>query len=127
MSSLDTRMRASALRLIASYGKSIAYTAISDPVYDPATATAVGTSQGYTLTALVADFGVRGRGGSAIDGTSALVRSFDKSVTIAASGLAFTPAPKDKIVFDTFSLTVIRVITIYSGNLPCIFEIHCSE
>ena len=121
---LDARMVPLALRLINSYGKTIAYSDASDSTYDPTTGTQAVTRTPYTLKAIVQDYSFRGAGGGFASG---LIREGDKEIMIAASGLAFLPQAGDRVTVDSVTYTTVNVKTLYSGELPSVFTLHVKQ
>ena len=123
---LDARMRATAKSLIAKFGKQVTFTSVTDTTYDPTTSTAAPTSTSYTVNAIVEDFGSVSNNASSFN-SDQMIRSYDKQITVAAADLPVVPGAKDKVSFDTFNMTVVRVLTIYSGALAASYVIHCTE
>jgi hypothetical protein len=118
---LDVRARATALRLIVKYGKTLAYTAISDGVYDPATASTAPAATTYTVKAVVEDYAYRTAGAGFVSG---LIRDGDKQITLAAQGLGFVPQSGDRVLVDGTVYTSRNVKATYSGEQVAIYVIH---
>ena len=118
---LDVKARATALRLIAKLGKTVGYISVADGIYDPATGAAVPTEVTYGVKAIVEDFTYRNAGAGFSAG---LVREGDKKITIAASGLTFTPKAGDKFTVDSVVFEVLNTRQTYSGELIALFDIH---
>jgi hypothetical protein len=118
---LDITARALALRLIAKNGKSITYIDVIDGVYDPATGSAAPTETSYQLKGIVEDYSYRSAGAGFAAG---LVREGDKHITIAASGLVFTPQAGDRVTVDGTTYAALNVKAVYSGELVAIYEVH---
>jgi len=125
MTILDTRARATVLRLLQKYGKSITYTSVADGVYDPASGTTSAASLTFTLKAMVEDYTFRSSGGSFDRGD--LVRHDDKRATIAASGLTFTPKAGDRVTVDGVDFVVANVKPNYSGERVASWDVHIRE
>ncbi len=56
-----------------------------------------------------------------IDGDT--IRAGDAQVFLAAQGLAFTPAPLQRVTIDGDVWTVVSANAIYSGDLVCAWEV----
>lgn len=116
---LDTKARATALRLVAKYGKSVTYISLSDGTYDTSMGAATPVETSYTIKAVIEPYKAHSDGFS-----SGVVREGDRKISFAASGLAFTPKAGDKITVDGESLAVLRTTPIYSGELVALYYVH---
>lgn len=122
---LDTRMRALALRLIAKYGKPATWTSISAVTPNPATGTVTRTSTNYTVTITPpSSFDPASLRTSSQFSTGSVATDGEAYVTLAASGLAFVPAPNDILTFDTKAWVVFGVQPIYSGELIAAYSVR---
>ena len=114
---LDTKMRALAATLIDRFGKSVTWTKKST-TYTASTGVAVPTTTNYTVTItppLQYDPST-GRTGSQFN-AGALTSTGYCIVTLAASGLSFTPANGDELTIDSATWRVVAVQAVYSGSL----------
>ena len=118
---LDARARATALRQILKYGKTLVYTVMTDGVYDPATGTATPSETTYTIKAVVEDYSYRSAGAGFQAG---LIRDGDKQITIAAQGLLFIPKAGDKINVDGTIYTALNLKSTYSGEQIALYVVH---
>jgi hypothetical protein len=118
---LNTRARATALRLIDKYGKTVTYTHAVDGVYDPATGSAAPTETTYTIKAVVEDYTLRQAGAGFQSG---LIRDGDKQITIPAQGITFTPLAGDKVTVDGITYTALNIKVTYGGEDAAIHVVH---
>lgn len=107
---LDTKMRAIAVSLIDRFGKSVTWTKYASTV-TPSTGVVTRTGTSYTVT-ITPPMGPD----SSYKPTS-LIREGDRLVTVAASGLAFTPTEGDELTIDAATWRVVAVQAVYSGSL----------
>lgn len=105
---LDTRARATALRLLTKYGKTCTLTHAVQGAYNTATGTQATTTTAYTIKAYL-DQPNRQElaGGQVVQG--------DEVAMFAASGLAIEPAVNDTITVDSKARTVKMVNRVWSG------------
>ena len=117
MTALDTKARATALRLLEKYGKPCTFYQIGEGAYDPSTgdiATAVNVT---TVTkAIIEDY-------QGIDFISGAVEKTDRKVTLPAS-LQREPSPNDKLSIDQQFYTVVSVLTVWSGEQAALYELQ---
>ena len=104
------KMRAVALDLINRLGKSITWAQYAN-VGTPSTGVVTRTATAYTATISPPV------GPTSAYQTNTLLRAGDLEVTIAASGLAFTPTEGDVLTIDSQAWTVVAVTKLYSGSL----------
>lgn len=116
---LDVKARATALRLIAKFGKAVSYVSVTDGAYDPETGSVTPVETANSIKALIESYSLRGDGF-----TSGLIREGDRKITFAASGIAFTPKAGDKVTFDSETFAVLNVGPTYSGELVAIYAVH---
>ncbi len=116
---MDVKARATALRLIAKFGKGVTYTSVSDGTYSPDTGSVTPSETPSSIKALISAYDKHGDGFA-----SGAVRESDRKVMFAASGLTFTPKQGDKVTIDSDVFTVLDVKQIYSGELVAIYELH---
>lgn len=107
---LDTEMRALAVELISEFGKSVTWTKYASTV-TPSTGVVTRTGTNYTVT-ISPPIGPDSR-----YKPTTLIREGDRLVTVAASGLAFTPLEGDELTIDAATWRVVAVQAVYSGSL----------
>lgn len=109
MTTLDTKARATAVKLLNKYGKSISHTIVTEGTYDPITGDVSGGSTTVGVPkAVIEDY----------DGTeyiAGLVEQGDKKLTIAAKGNT-EPKPNDRFVVGSDTFTVINTQIVWSGE-----------
>jgi hypothetical protein len=114
MAALDAKARATALKLLNKFGKSVTLTMVTEGTYNPATGE---LSSGSTSTeipkALIEDF-------NGVDYVSGLVEKGDRKVTTPASGYT-EPKPNDQFTVGSDVYTVIAVETVWSGEQAAIY------
>lgn len=114
MTALDTKARATAVRLLNKYGKSVSHTIVTEGTYDPITGEVSGGSTTVGVPkALVEDF-------NGTDYTSGLIEIGDRKLTIAASGNT-EPKPNDRFTVGSDVYTVIAVEIIWSGEQAALY------
>jgi hypothetical protein len=118
---LDARARAVASKAIKKYGKTIAYTVVSDATYDVATSEAAATTSARTLKAVVED--VKQSQANNSDSSSVYAT---KRILVAALDVDFSPSPGDTFTVDGETFTVVEegVKATYSGELVCIYTMY---
>lgn len=122
---LDTRMRALALRLIAKYGKPATWTSIGTVTPNPATGTVTRTPTNYSVTITPpSSFDPASMRTASQFSTGSVATDGEAYVTLAASGLAFTPKPDDVVTFDGKAWKAFGVQTIYSGELIAAYSVR---
>jgi hypothetical protein len=114
MAALDAKARATALKLLNKYGKSVTHTIVTEGSYDPITGDVSAPSTTTEVPkALVEDF-------NGVDYISGLVEKGDRKLTIPASGFA-EPKPNDRFTVGSDVYTVIAVETVWSGDQAAIY------
>ena len=108
MSTLDVRMRATALRLIDKFGDLVSIVTATVGVYDVATGGAAVTTVTRVVKAVIGKPSRELKNGAWIEGEGA-------SFTIAASSLLSAPGPNDKIVLAGVAYLVETVTSNYAG------------
>lgn len=114
MTALDTKARATAVRLLNKYGKAVSHSIIVEGTYNPITGDVSG---GYSTVdvpkAIIEDF-------NGTDYVSGLVERGDRKLTIAAQGNS-EPKPNDQFVVGTDTYTVVAVETVWSGEQAALY------
>lgn len=114
MTALDTRARATALRLLDKYGKAVTLSRVTEGSYNPSTGeTSSEVVVIATVDALIEDY-------KGIDYISGDIQMTDRRVTIPASGNV-EPEPNDRLTIDAVVYTIVSVTTVWSGELPALF------
>lgn len=114
MAALDAKARATALKLLNKFGKSVTHTIVTEGTYDPITGeVSAGSTSTEVPKALVEDF-------AGVDYVSGLVEKGDRKLTIPASGYA-EPKPNDRFTVGSDVYTVIAVETIWSGDQAALY------
>ena len=122
MTELDLELPELAAELIDEFGAEVSYVIFGEPAYDTATAKSVTPETPVPgVKAIVEDYSLQGSGQAFASG---LVESGDKKLTTAAVYFGVEPSPGDKFGFDGEVYTVLNVKTVYSGQLPCLYEIQ---
>ncbi len=116
MTALDTRARATAERLIATYGKTMVINRAAVGAYDPTTGTSTETPTAYTVKGVVSQ-------PSESQFNSGFALAGDIKVLLAASALEIIPTPGDELVFDGVTWQVVAAPAIYSGEQVAIYEV----
>ena len=121
---LDASLRPLALKLIKKFGKSVTLTVPSAGTYDIATSSVTSTSTSVTVKGLVEEFAdnVRNSYGERF-GKDSVISHAEKKITIAAQGLTVTPGVGSTITVDGIVYTAVLCAAVYSGELPCIYEL----
>jgi hypothetical protein len=115
---LDTKMRQVASTLISNYGKSATWTSITTVVPSPSTGTVSRTTTNYSVTiSPPTAFDPASLRTRAQYEASDVTVSGEMYVMLAASDIAFTPAPNDQVTFDSKTWQVVGVQPLYSGSL----------
>jgi len=109
MTALDTKARATAVRLLNKYGKAVSHTIVTEGTYDPITGDVSGGSTSVGVPkAILEEY-------SGEEYAAGLVEKGDKKLTIAAKGNT-EPNPNDRFIVDSVTYTVIAVQVIWSGE-----------
>mgnify|MGYP003334282826 FL=1 len=109
MTALDTRARATALRLLEKYGKPVTLTQVTEGAYNPATGELSGGSTTVEYPhALIEDY-------NGSDYVTGLIEIGDRKVMTPAKGYD-EPKPNDRFTIDSDAYTVIAVETVWSGE-----------
>ena len=114
MTALDTKARATAVKLLNKYGKSVSHTIVTEGTYDPIT----GDVSGGSTTVGVPKAVLEDYPGEAY--ASGLVEINDKKLMIAAQGNT-EPKPNDRFTVGSDVYTVVAVETIWSGELAAAY------
>lgn len=117
MTELDAEIGPLALELIDEYGKSLSYTITTAGEYDTLTGDAVPTVETIEIKGIVEEY--KGQ-----DFASGLIEGNDKKITVAAQAFAEVPTTVDKLIIDGATYTIVGVKTVYSGELPAIYELQ---
>ena len=114
MAALDAKARATALKLLNKFGKSVTLTMVTEGTYDPTTGDVSGSSTTTEIPkALIEDF-------NGVDYVSGLVEKGDRKITIPASGYT-EPKPNDRFTVGSDVYTVVSVETMWSGEQAAIY------
>lgn len=114
MAALDAKARATALKLLNKFGKSVTLTMVTEGTYDPTTGDVSGSSTTTEIPkALIEDF-------NGVDYVSGLVEKGDRKITIPASGYT-EPNPNDRFTVGSDVYTVVSVETVWSGEQAAIY------
>ena len=109
MTALDTKARATAVRLLNKYGKAVSHTIVTEGTYDPITGD---VSSGSTTIgvpkAVIEEY-------TGEEYAAGLVEKGDSKLTIAAKGNT-EPKPNDRFTVDSTVFTVISSQIIWSGE-----------
>jgi len=109
MTALDTKARATAIKLLNKFGKAVSHTIVTEGTYDPITGDISGGSTTVGVPkALIEEF----NGEEYIAG---LVEKGDQKLTIAAKGNT-EPKPNDRFIVDSVTYTVISHHVVWSGE-----------
>ena len=109
MTALDTKARATAVRLLNKYGKAVSHTIVTEGTYDPTTGNVSGGSTSVGVPkAILEEY-------SGEEYAAGLVEKGDKKLTIAAKGNT-EPNPNDRFIIDSVTYTVISTQIIWSGE-----------
>ena len=126
MTELDAELIPLTLETIEEYGKLIHYEYAGASNYNPATQT--------NTPAVIApgDFKVappEDYDGRTIANSGGLIELGDKRVYAAAASFTREPSNSDKLTFQLEGSvwTVKRVKTVYSGELPCLYELQITQ
>ena len=125
LTSLDKIAVPLALKLINKYGTSFQYTSVVNGAYNPATSqTAANNNLVVTLNGIFDEYAESLRFLGNKLGTGTNIIEGDKKVTIAASGLTFTPKVGDLVsVFNT-QYQVMSIAQQTSGNAIALYVLH---
>lgn len=122
MTELDGELPELAVELIDEYGKAVEYVIVGEAVYDKATAK---TTAPKTPVEGVKILPPEGYSAYQVAGSGGLVEIADKKLTTAAAYFnGLEPTAGDKVSFDGVEYTVMKVDTIYSGELPCLYVLQ---
>lgn len=127
MTELDTEIPGLAFELISEYGADINYIIVSSQtVYDPKTSKSVKKELSLPIKAFPEDYDLQNSGQGFANG---IIVTGDKKLTTAAeffNGLS-EPSPGHKFNLNGTVYTVKNVKTVYSGQLPALYEIQGRE
>lgn len=114
MAALDAKARATALKLINKFGKSVTHTIVTEGTYDPITGDVSAPSTSTEIPkAILEDF-------NGTDYLSGLVEKGDRKLMIPASGYG-EPKPNDRFTVGSDVYTVVAVETVWSGEQAAIY------
>ena len=114
MAALDAKARATALKLLNKFGKSVTLTMVTEGTYDPTTGEVSGSSTSTEIPkALLEDF-------NGVDYVSGLVEKGDRKLTTPAKGYT-EPKPNDTFTVGSDVYKVIAVETVWSGEQAAIY------
>jgi len=124
MSGLDSIAGPLALKLIAKFGTPISYTSVVTGAYNPVTSSASVTPTVYQISGVIDEYAesLRFLGEKLQNKTS--IQEGDKKVTIAASGLAFTPNIGDLITAFGVRYVVTSIASQTSGSAIALYVLH---
>lgn len=114
---LDTTMRAVAARLTATYGKAYTLKRVTS-TYSASTGKTVNTETSYEVNGAPP----KAYRIDQIDGT--LVEDGDCMVLLAALGLAVVPRTADVLDIDGVGWRIVRVRTVWSGEMAAAYEVQ---
>lgn len=117
MTELDAEIGPLALELIDEFGKSISYQKVTSGEYDTTTGEAAVTNPSIDIKGIVENY--KGQ-----DFSSGLIEGGDKKVTVAAQAFAELPTTSDTITIDNLTYTIVGIKTVFSGDLPAIYELQ---
>lgn len=117
MTELDAEIGPLALELIDEFGKSISYAKVTSGEYDTTTGEGIITAPVVSIKGIVEEF--KGQ-----DFASGLIEGGDKKITVAAQAFDEVPTSSDTVTLDNLTYTIVGVKTVYSGELPAIYELQ---
>lgn len=118
VTALDLTLPATALAVLTEFGKNVTFSVTSGGTNSPSTGAVTGaTTTTYTVKAYPYPYEAR-----YVDGD--VVQVGDAKLILAASGLAFTPAPGQSVTIDAAVWRVIAANAIYSGELVAAWELQ---
>lgn len=123
MATIYERMQATALRLIAKYGRTVQFTRNEDGEYNPGNGTVGEDDQPEDATVVV----LPASGGTveAFDikfDSGTLIESNIRALVIAAKDLPWMPKPGDKAAFDGDTWTFIGCTPINPAGTPIVYK-----
>lgn len=118
MTALDTKLRATASKLIALYGKSVTLTSVSSGAYNTATQSTATTSTASTEKATIEDYS-----NGAVFASGGLIVMGDKKLTFAAADVSM-PAPGGMVTIDDVVWSIKSVKEIWSGEQVAAYEVQ---
>ena len=113
---LDARARATALKLLAKFGKSCVLKSTVPGVYDPATGSVTPVITPYAIKAYL-----DAPNKAELDGGQVVVN--DAVAIFAAQGLAVEPALNDSVTVDGKDRLVKMVGRVWSGELVALYRV----
>jgi hypothetical protein len=117
---LDGPLPPVAAKLIAKFGKRATLRTVTS-VYNPALGRTVDTEVDVPMRGILEDYSGMQMGGNAETGEGIL--RGDKKFTIAAHGLE-EPSPEARVLIDGTGWGIIKVDSVYSGDLAALFVLQ---
>lgn len=115
--SLYTDLRATAGRLLTSYGQSMTLTKRASGAYDPSTGASTVTSTTYTVKGAVFDYS-----GGAYKPAPMLIQAGDRRALISAEGLSVAPEPADHLTIGSTRWAIVTVTPTDPGGTAVVYE-----
>jgi hypothetical protein len=117
--SLDKTSRYLAVNLINQFGKSVTLNRIVHGTYDVSTGKVTNAVTSSSINCVLEDF-------TPWELANGLGTIGGKKVTIASKSVAI-PALIDTLTIDSDTFTIASIKTMYSGELPAIYELVCKK
>lgn len=114
--SLYTDMRATAGRLLTSFGQSMTLTKRASGSYSPSTGTSSVTTTTYTVKGAVFDYK------SSFSTGPLLIQAGDRRAMIAAEGLSVSPEPLDRLTIGSVVWSIVAVSKTEPGGTAVVYE-----
>ena len=114
------RPAATALRLIAKYGRTIQHQSITEGTYNPETGTDTGTTTSTNVQGADFDFKLQSAGQSNI--TDSLIQAGDRYVLIGAEVAAIDTS--DKLVIDGVTWNIVNVKKLAPAGVVVLWTVH---
>lgn len=118
MTALDTKFRATALKLIAKNGAAITLTRTTPGSYNTSTGSATNSTATQAAKALVEEY----KAGEMFV-SNGLITTDDKKFTIAASAVT-RPNPGDTITLGTTIFTIVAIKEVWSGEQVALYIVQ---
>lgn len=115
-----SRPAATALRLIAKYGRTIQHQRITEGAYNPETGTDTGTTVSTNVKGADFDFKLQSAGQSNI--TDSLIQAGDRYVLIGAEVAAIDTS--DKLVIDGVTWNIVSVKKLAPAGVVVLWTVH---
>jgi hypothetical protein len=114
MPALDKSLPKVAQTLLKTFGRTLLFTENRTGTFQPSTNTSPTTVIEHEVKAVITNYRENDRAG---------VRTGDKRVILAAKDVDVAPSTEWRFKIDTRNYEVIDVTTIYSGELPALYEL----